>query len=117
MLVPQRPRGPPRKSIQGLWWARASPVFPSAFCLLPFFCRLHRSFRLLDEELKERSPAALALYRLLHLCRARSHAIEVAMLEIHARRAIGLRREAHLDFARLAHVGLEAPLMGDLPRP
>src|SRR5262249_4834138 len=43
--------------------------------------------------------------------------LEVPVLEIDARLAVGLRREADLDLAGLRHVGLEAPLVRDLPRP
>src|SRR5512144_2365923 len=71
------------------------------------------SFR---EELQQSVPAAVAADRMSHLGAAFSHAIEVPMFEIHAGGTIRQRRKQHFDFAGPGKIGLEAPLMRDLPR-
>src|SRR2546428_8339890 len=68
------------------------------------------------EELQRHGPAARTLDRRAHRLHAGAVATEVAMLEVDARRSVGLRREAHLDFARFREFGLVLPRRRDLPR-
>src|SRR5437762_14164641 len=83
-------------------------------------CRF-RDFCLLSvggvrEELKKRSPAALAADANAHRVAGRTHAIEPTVFEVDACAAVRMRRELYFDFAGLRQIGLVRPAGGDLPR-
>src|ERR1035438_6691281 len=77
--------------------------------------RLVALFRFRPKELHESAPAAFPVHHAAHRFPTCAYALEVTMLQVHARRAIAERREAHFHFARFRQVWFVPPFRIDLP--